>query len=784
MKNFTLLMFFALLFSVSNSSAQTLPIFTEGYAAGVSFAAFGGSTNNVTEDATVAYTGSTSLKIVMPAGNYSGGAFVASTPQNLSAYNALTFWIKADGAYGVNVIGIGNNSVDNSMQSEKNGALAVTTTWTKVVIPIPDPAKFTAATGLFHFAEGGEGVFTIWIDDIQYETVAVGTPTATMATESITKAIGGTFSPNGATCAFGVTSYNIMKSWFNYTSSNTAVATMNNTTGIGTAVAGGTTAVTATLGAVAVTGTLTVNVTAAAAGPVTAAPTPTTAAGNVTSLYSNAYTNVPVNTWSAVWDNADEADVTIAGNLTKKYTNHLFSGIEFVGANVIDATARTHFHADVWTADAAGANGFKVKLVDVGANGDFGGGDDAISIELEFTPTASGWFSVDAPLTAFTGLVTKAHLAQLLFVTPGGGKTFWVDNIYFYTAAVAPTTPTAAAPTPTRPAANVMALFSNTYPQRTIDTWRTSWSNATLDDVQIAGNDTKKYTNMGFFGAEFTGANLINPVNATHLHLDVWTPNAIGAGVFRVKLVDFGADGTGFGPADNTEGEVLNIPAIAAGTWTAIDIPLTDFMSASPALGSTTHLAQLIPSGGGTVFMDNIYFYAAVVLSAEMTSFSAKTVNTTTVLNWETVSEKDNAGFTIERSTNATNFTTIGTVKGNGTTNNVSNYTFTDNAPLTGLNYYRLRQSDVNGKESISKVVSVLFGKATGLFIKNTLVHDVLDVTVGDAEKGPLSIFNISGQLVHSIKAQGTQRLDLSHLSAGLYIIRLDSGEAKRFVKD
>ena len=192
--------------------------------------------------------------------------------------------------------------------------------------------------------------------------------------------------------------------------------------------------------------------------------------------------------------------------------------------------------------------------------------------------------------------------------------------------------PSTAAPTPTKAAGIVTSLFSNAYTNVGIDTWSAPWDMADVEDVMIAGNATKKYTNHTFSGIEFTGVNLINATSRTHFHLDVWTADAAGADGFKVKLVDFGADGTGFGPADNSEGEVLNLPAIAAGTWVALDIPLADFMAASPALTSTAHLAQLIPSGGGTVFMDNIYFYANAVLAVELSNVKAKAVNSTTVL--------------------------------------------------------------------------------------------------------------------------------------------------------
>ncbi|MFY7937906.1 MAG: T9SS type A sorting domain-containing protein, partial [Flavobacterium sp.] len=79
---------------------------------------------------------------------------------------------------------------------------------------------------------------------------------------------------------------------------------------------------------------------------------------------------------------------------------------------------------------------FKVKLVDFGANAAYGGGDD-VEHELVFTPTLTSWNSYHIPLSDFTGLITKGHIAQLIFSgQPIGGGTLFVDNVYFSTTAL------------------------------------------------------------------------------------------------------------------------------------------------------------------------------------------------------------------------------------------------------------------------------------------------------------------------------------------------------------
>jgi len=166
------------------------------------------------------------------------------------------------------------------------------------------------------------------------------------------------------------------------------------------------------------------------------APTPAFSATDVISLFSNAYSNVTVDTWSAEWDDADVTDTQIAADDVKLYTNVNFAGIEFT-SQTIDASAMTHFRMDIWTPDALSDSAiFKIKLVDFGANGVYDGGGDDVEHELEFTAASTpalvtgSWIVFDIPLSDFVGLTTKAHLAQLIFVSEP--NTVYVDNILLH----------------------------------------------------------------------------------------------------------------------------------------------------------------------------------------------------------------------------------------------------------------------------------------------------------------------------------------------------------------
>ena len=334
--------------------------------------------------------------------------------------------------------------------------------------------------------------------------------------------------------------------------------------------------------------------------PTVAAPTPTRDPADVISLFSDAYSNVTVDTWRTPWSSAELEDVEIAGNATKKYSNLDFVGIETV-ANQLNVSEMTHVHLDIWSPDFTF---FGIKLVDFGADGAFGGGDD-VEHQVDFDLPAKGrWVSLDIPLSDFVGLTSRNNLAQYILVgRPTGTTTVFVDNLYFYKGQGGGTEPTVAAPTPTRDASKVISLFSDAYSNVAVDTWRTPWSSAELEDVEIAGNPTKKYSNLDFVGIE-TVANQIDISAMTHVHMDIWSPDFT---LFGVKLVDFGADGA-FGGGDDVEHQV-DIDMPAQGQWVSLDIPLSNFVG----LTTRQNLAQYIlvgrPVGANTVFVDNFYFY-------------------------------------------------------------------------------------------------------------------------------------------------------------------------------
>ena len=182
----------------------------------------------------------------------------------------------------------------------------------------------------------------------------------------------------------------------------------------------------------------------------------------------------------------------------------------------------------------------------------------------------------------------------------------YFDNITFSAGSGSSTDPTVAAPTPTLMATDVMSLFSDPYTDVTVDTWNTSWSVATYEEVTIAGNPTKKYSNLDFNGIETTSSPLdVAAASMMYFHMDIWTPNSTE---FTIKLVDFLGDGFQGGNGD-TEGAV-SVTAPALEEWVNVDIPMADFTAAGLTAYSDINQIILVsvPAGSSTVYIDNVYF--------------------------------------------------------------------------------------------------------------------------------------------------------------------------------
>lgn len=161
----------------------------------------------------------------------------------------------------------------------------------------------------------------------------------------------------------------------------------------------------------------------------------------------------------------------------------------------------------------------------------------------------------------------------------------------------------------------------------------------------------------------------------------------------------------------------------------------------------------------------------------------------TILVKWSTASEQNNAGFTVERSEDATNFVSIATVNSRGNSNSVANYSFNDNKVLPGVKYYyRIRQTDFDGRTATSKIVSASLDAQGGFYMRiaQNPVRSQLYVEVAMDKQQKLQTFitDVNGKVLGSRvmtvqQGKSTISSDVSALSDGIYFIRVVTADGK-----
>jgi len=185
-----------------------------------------------------------------------------------------------------------------------------------------------------------------------------------------------------------------------------------------------------------------------------------------------------------------------------------------------------------------------------------------------------------------------------------------------------------------------------------------------------------------------------------------------------------------------------------------------------------------IPTGYSIVYnSNNVALHFGTVLPVSITQFSASISDKIVLLKWQTSSEQNNLGFYIERSKDGNNWKELSFIQGQGNSSTINNYSSQDINPIEGINYYRLRQVDVDGIFKYSITVSATIN-AQNLFVvypdpvKNKLFFKT-------PQSGVLTIFSLSGQRMIKKQLDNSQSINIRSLNSGEYIIVLQGNDGK-----
>ena len=174
-----------------------------------------------------------------------------------------------------------------------------------------------------------------------------------------------------------------------------------------------------------------------------------------------------------------------------------------------------------------------------------------------------------------------------------------------------------------------------------------------------------------------------------------------------------------------------------------------------------------------------------VPLPVSITQFSGVKSETSDKLTWITATESNNRYFTLEHSTDAVNYTTIAQVntKANGG-NSASNITYTANndKPVLGHNYYRLSQTDVDGKSSIhANIVDLIWGgNGSTVSIYPNPTTDILniDLSATKAQNTTVKVLDMAGRMIKQVQAKTAVGMNhitvsLGEIATGVYTVQV-----------
>lgn len=214
----------------------------------------------------------------------------------------------------------------------------------------------------------------------------------------------------------------------------------------------------------------------------------------------------------------------------------------------------------------------------------------------------------------------------------------------------------------------------------------------------------------------------------------------------------------------------------------------TDFLVSDMALqNNKLLLGGFIQSFNGVKRNYIIRITTPEALPVKLVSFTAQKQNNSTLLQWQTTNEVNNNYFSIERSPDSKIFTSIGHKPA---TNSVlrSNYSFVDEAPINGINYYRLKQVDKDGKFTYSNIISVDFSSNAGTFgVYPNPANNTINITFPSINKtSDIILYDASGkEVVHEQLALNinSKQINVSKMPAGVYNVVLVQDGKQQTIK-
>ena len=176
-----------------------------------------------------------------------------------------------------------------------------------------------------------------------------------------------------------------------------------------------------------------------------------------------------------------------------------------------------------------------------------------------------------------------------------------------------------------------------------------------------------------------------------------------------------------------------------------------------------------------------VRYETSSILPVALLNFTGVKQQQSAVLNWQTTNETNNGYFSLERSASNA-FNEIAKIK----SSIKNNYSYIDNQPLNGKNYYRLKQVDKDGKLTYSKIVSVVFDESNKYVIFPNPVNNVINIKGLDANKKyQFTINDAKGSVIKQTTSGNTSSYtwNVQNISNGFYYLNITTGNTTTTLK-
>lgn len=211
-------------------------------------------------------------------------------------------------------------------------------------------------------------------------------------------------------------------------------------------------------------------------------------------------------------------------------------------------------------------------------------------------------------------------------------------------------------------------------------------------------------------------------------------------------------------------------PVIYATTTNNLIVKVTD-------VDNSSAFTTLVTAGTNTAFRGIAFTPEASLVPIKLSVFTAQKIGNGTKLNWTTEQETNSKEFAVDRSTDGgRTWTTISVVPAAGNSSSKRQYNIVDNSPAKGVNLYRLRSLDIDGKFSNSETRAVLFSNSDVVLITPNPASNFLNVYMSKNNNSisQIIVSDINGKVMERIStAEQSYRIDVNRYSKGIYVIKI-----------